>query len=212
MDTKISTTYPESGCSRLFRKNIAKDITRYAWLVSTLLILTPRSTVAYYHLLICLIGSYSLLIIALFTKLFSAQTSAEKVFGRAHFAGSFEIKRAGLFNRDGIILGKAYGKLLRLSGFESVLITAPTGSGKTISIAVPNLIEWQGSVVVNDLKGELYRLTSKYREEQLGNKCFIWAPCDEAKKTHKYNPFFYVSKNHELRHEFRTFIQHNLKP
>ena len=175
------------------------DITPYPWLVYTLLTIIPKGSNAYYHLLLCLIGSYSLLFLALFTKLFSAKTNAEKVFGKAHFAGSFEIKKAGLFTNTGIILGKAFGKILRLSGFESVLITAPTGSGKTTSIAIPNLIEWQGSVVVNDLKGELYRLTSRYRQEHLGNKCFIWAPSDETMQTHKYNPFFYVSRNPDLR-------------
>ena len=94
-------------------------------------------------------------------KCFSAKTNAKKVFGHAHFANAFEIQKAGLYSEQGLILGKAYGKTLKLPGFEGALVVAPTGSGKTTAIAIPNLLEWAGSGVFNDLKGELYRLNRR---------------------------------------------------
>ena len=156
------------------------EITPYPWLAYSFFKTSYVGSLERNHLLICLAGSYSLLIIAYLMQIFSMQTKAEKVFGKAHFAKSFEIKKAGLFSKTGLVLGKAYGRILRLGGFESILIAAPTGSGKTTAIAIPNLIEWQGSAVINDLKGELYKKTSRYRKEAMGNKCYNWQPADES--------------------------------
>ena len=130
---------------------------------------------------------------------FAKKLYKETTLGDAHFASAFEINRAGLYGDDGLVLGKAYGKTLKFPGFESVLVTAPTGSGKTTSIALPNLLSWEGSGIFNDLKGELYAKTAKHRETALNNKCFCWAPANSDKNTHCYNPFFYVSSNPDLR-------------
>ncbi len=82
----------------------------------------------------------------------------------AHFASAKEINTAGLFAKQGIVLAKAHGKMLRVTGFEPVLVVAPMGSGKTTAFAIPNLLEWQDSMVVNDLKGELWEKTASYRK------------------------------------------------
>ena len=175
------------------------QITPYPWYSYILIEHLPHNTLAYQHFIITLMASYvvvsGLLPVLFFSKYFTKDTT----FGDAHFASPFEIKKAGLYDDDGIILGKAYGKTLKLPGFESVLVTAPTGSGKTTSIAIPNLLAWEGSGIFNDLKGELYEKTAKHREAVLDNKCFQWAPANSDKNTHRYNPFFYVSTNPDLR-------------
>ncbi len=176
------------------------NLTSTPWLAYSFWVRLPSDSMAFNHLLMCLMASYSLLFFAFVLKCFSTQTKAEKVFGQAHFSNAFEIQRAGLFSHQGgVVLGRAYGQILRLPGYESVLVVAPTGSGKTTAIAVPNLIEWQGSGVFNDLKGELYNLTADYRKRVLNNDCYLWAPADEQKQTVCYNPFFYVSSNPNLR-------------
>ena len=169
------------------------------WSTYILLVKLPKGTAAYHHLLLCPAVSFLVVLLAWLAKSLTRNSSAQKTFGSAHFANAFEIKAAGLFSQHGIVLGKAYGKILRLGGFEGVLVTAPMGSGKTTAIAIPNLIEWQGSGVFNDLKGELYRLTAAYRQTTLGNQCYCWAPADEARKSHRYNPFAYVDKDPDLR-------------
>lgn len=175
------------------------DMSPYPWLVYSLFLESTAGSESYNHLLISLFSSYSLLFIILAMKAFSVKTKAEKVFGQAHFASAFDIEKAGLFTDTGIVLGQAYGQTLRLSGFEGVLVVAPTGGGKTAAIAVPNLLEWQGSGVFNDLKGELYRLTARHRNVALKNRCFVWAPADTTKQSACYNPFYYVSHHPELR-------------
>lgn len=173
------------------------DLQPYPWfIVSLFLRLSEKSE---NHLILCLLASYSLLFMVLLWKCFSAKNNAEKIFGHAHFANAFEIQKAGLYADQGLILGKAYGKTLKLPGFEGALVVAPTGSGKTTAIAIPNLLEWTGSGVFNDLKGELYRLTAAYRKNNLHNECFLWAPADIHKNTACYNPFYYVSDHPDLR-------------
>jgi type IV secretion system protein VirD4 len=136
-----------------------------------------------------------LLLIPVF-RFFSLKEKAKRVLGQAHFAGIWEAR--SLFTKKGIVLGKAFGRILRLPGDESVLLTAPTGSGKTAGIAIPNLIEWTDSVVVNDLKGELFSKTADLRRHTHQQPVFRFAPADETQNTHGYNPFFYVRKEPNL--------------
>lgn len=181
----------------------------YPWFIVSLFLRLPEKST---DLILCLFASYSVLFILVIWKCFSAKTNAEKIFGHAHFANAFEIQKAGLYAEQGIILGKAYGKTLKLPGFEGALVVAPTGSGKTTAIAIPNLLEWTGSGVFNDLKGELYRLTAAYRKNNLHNECFLWAPADIHKNTSCYNPFFYVSDHPDLRIRDLQLIAETLIP
>jgi type IV secretion system protein VirD4 len=116
----------------------------------------------------------------------------ETTLGDARFANPYDIQHAKLYDSEGVVLGKSYGKELRVGGFESVLVVAPTGSGKTTAIAIPNLLTWKDSAVVNDLKGELYRKTQLHREKQLQQTCYYWSPASHSEKGHRYNPFAYV--------------------
>ena len=136
----------------------------------------------------------------------------EKIFGEAHFARCAEIQRQGLFSDEGIVLGKVQGKIIRSPGFEGVLVCAPTGSGKTTSIAIPNLVEWKGSALINDLKGELYETTATYRTTKFGNTCYQWSPASAEKKTARYNPFYYVSLNKDRRIRDVQLIAETLIP
>jgi type IV secretion system protein VirD4 len=162
--------------------------------------------------MISLAASFALVILLLSVKLWLKKKNGKNILGGAHFSSVFEAKNSGLFAEEGIVLGKAFGKILKLPGFESVLVTAPTGAGKTTSIAIPNLIEWKGSGIFNDLKGELFEKTAQYRQEKLGNDCYRFAPTDAELNTHRYNPFFYVSENPNLRIRDLQLIAETLIP
>lgn len=111
------------------------------------------------------------------------------LYGRARFASRREIRRAGLFAPAGIVLGRlgarGRGPLLRLAGQQSVLLAAPTRSGKGAGVVIPNLLDFPHSVVVLDLKGENWSITAGYRA-RLGQKVFRFEPFGSA--GHRYNP------------------------
>ncbi len=64
----------------------------------------------------------------------------------------------------------------------NLLIVAPTRAGKGL-LATSQLLTWQHSVIVNDIKGDLYTATAGYRA-RLGNVFVI----DPQGYGHRYNP------------------------
>jgi type IV secretion system protein VirD4 len=98
------------------------------------------------------------------------------VFGRAAFATTGECAKAGLDNPAGLFLGALDGTPLFHNGKAHLLTVAPARQGKGISVVVPNLLHWQGSVFVTDPKGELAAMTGGHRSERFGHKVHILNP------------------------------------
>ena len=147
------------------------------------------------HFLYSQLGSLAALLLIAAWLAFDKLRPANKVLGDAHFASGLEVQRAGFFVRapESIIIGKKYGVPLYANGFEHVLVFAPSGSGKTRSIAIPNLFNYPYSIVCNDVKLTLFETTSKYRERVLGNLCYCFAPARADGVTHRYNPLTFIS-------------------
>ncbi|MBB71490.1 MAG: hypothetical protein CMF50_03745 [Legionellales bacterium] len=171
----------------------------YPWLVMTRWQQLELGSLEWGHWVIVVIAISGVFIMAWAWFILYWLNRHKGVLGSAHFATDWEIQKADLWGNEGIILGQSNRQPLRLPGYESVLVVAPTGSGKTRGIAIPNLMTWRGSIVANDLKGELYDATASYRENHLGNQCYCWAPANVDGSPHGYNPFFYVSDNPDLR-------------
>lgn len=75
---------------------------------------------------------------------------------------------------------------LRHKGPEHILVFAPTRSGKGVGIVVPTLLSWDESVLVHDIKGENWALTSGYRQKVLGQRCLRFSPSEPGSA--KFNP------------------------
>ena len=54
-----------------------------------------------------------------------------------------------------LVLGRVGGRLLAAEPRESVIVVAPTQTGKTTGIAIPALLEWQGPVLATSVKTDL---------------------------------------------------------
>ena len=92
-----------------------------------------------------------------------------------------------LFTGKGVFLGYLDdGTYLRDNSKTHILCCAPTRSGKGVGHIIPTLLTWTGSVIVTDIKGENWELTSGYRKSQLNNKVYMFKPTSTA--SCHYNP------------------------
>lgn len=116
------------------------------------------------------------------------------LYGSARLATLFDTRKAGLFAKKGIVLGKKGGKLLVFEGAQHVLMSAPTRSGKGVGIVIPNLLHWTDSVVVLDIKQENWNITSRYRAKVLKQACYLFNPAAADGRSHRYNPLTYIDR------------------
>ena len=123
----------------------------------------------------------------------------ESQYGEAHWATPAEIKKAGLFhNGSGMTMGMYKGKLLVVdkTNCQHALLFAPTGSGKGVGFVLPNLLFWDDSVIVHDVKLENFEITSGYRTAKMHQKCYLWNPADQDGYTHCYNPMDFIARDY----------------
>jgi type IV secretion system protein VirD4 len=123
--------------------------------------------------------------------------SDSNLFGTARFANRADIAREKLDQPRGVVLGKFRNRLLRLPGYDFVLLAAPTRTGKGVGFCVPNLLQFEDSAVVLDIKGENFNLTSEFRRRYLGNEIVYFNPF--AEDTHRWNPLSYMSDDPNFR-------------
>jgi type IV secretion system protein VirD4 len=128
--------------------------------------------------------------------LITALRPRRPLHGDTRFATPAEVARAGLLSDrhqantprpPAILVGRYRGRFLALPGQLSVMLSAPTRSGKGVGVVIPNLLNWPDSVVVLDIKGENYDLTAGYRGTH-GQAVYAFSPFDDAARSHRWNP------------------------
>lgn len=126
----------------------------------------------------------------------------------AHFQSRAELRRNRMsapLSQNGFLFGKL-GKPASRAPFVSAtpdrfphaMMIAPTGRGKGVGFVLPNLLHFQGSAVILDVKGENFEKTAIHRKKALKNKVWYFSPYDyvqpEGKdgpvltRTHRFNP------------------------
>ncbi|MDP3927175.1 MAG: type IV secretory system conjugative DNA transfer family protein, partial [Hydrogenophaga sp.] len=125
--------------------------------------------------------------------LIAAARPRRALHGDARFASAGEVARAGLVDSakspesPSILIGRFKGRYLALPGQLSVMLSAPTRSGKGVGVVIPNLLNWPDSVVVLDIKGENHAITAGYRAAH-GQAVYAFSPFDEQARSHRWNP------------------------
>ncbi|MBS3998702.1 MAG: type IV secretory system conjugative DNA transfer family protein [Hydrogenophaga sp.] len=125
--------------------------------------------------------------------LIAAARPRRALHGDARFASSAEVARAGLLGSGthargpSILIGRFKGCFISLPGQLSVMLSAPTRSGKGVGVVIPNLLNWPDSVVVLDIKGENHAITAGFRAAH-GQAVYAFSPFDEAARSHRWNP------------------------
>jgi len=122
--------------------------------------------------------------------------------GSAHWADEKNLKKSGLLNNKGVMIGTTEeGKYLRHNGSEHLMVMAPTRSGKGVGIIIPTLLTWEHSVLITDIKGENWGITAGHRREELGNKVLKFDPTSCDGSSVRYNPLdeIRIGTVHEVR-------------
>ena len=119
--------------------------------------------------------------------------------GSAHWAAPKEVEATKLLpspeNRGGVVFGAwrdPSGRVhyLRHKGPEHMMVFAPTRSGKGVGIVIPTLVSWDESVLVLDIKGENWALTSGFRERVLEQRALKFDPT--ALDSARFNPLLEI--------------------
>lgn len=123
-------------------------------------------------------------------------------FGNARWATWPEIRAMNLLSAGaGIVVARKRGKYLVFKGAgqgKHVSVIAPSGSGKTQGIMIPNLLSWPGSVVALDIKGECFDRTAGYRRAK-GQRIVKLNFLARDFRTDCYDPFEYLSSDPNFR-------------
>ncbi|MGN7882525.1 type IV secretory system conjugative DNA transfer family protein [Ensifer sp. 22460] len=109
--------------------------------------------------------------------------------GDAAFQDMASLRRGKWFRKQGHIFGRIGRSILRTKDDRHHLIIGPTRSGKGAGYVIPNALMHEGSMIVTDLKGEVFKATAGYRR-QSGSQVFLFAPGSET--TNRYNPLDFV--------------------
>ena len=119
--------------------------------------------------------------------------------GDARFASKGDLAATGMLKPvgNGIVVGKMGGDLIRLAGTRHVLLSAPTRSGKGVGAVIPNLLTFEDSIVVLDIKQEAFDLTSGWRQQY--GPVYLFNPFAEDLRTHRWNPLSYVKRDPRFR-------------
>ncbi|MEM5585216.1 type IV secretory system conjugative DNA transfer family protein [Roseibium sp. AS2] len=144
-------------------------------------------------------------ILAVARKAYAAQRKQQEmrknpppIHGSAAWATHNALTEAGyLFDTSDIApsalsLGQATGSSqnLQWAGESHLLTVAPTRTGKATMQIIPNLLQYQGSAVVLDPKGELALATARWRADNVG-PIYILNPFDLPELGgigHSFNP------------------------
>jgi type IV secretion system protein VirD4 len=135
------------------------------------------------------------LIVALIVAIVGLRTSGSPL-GDAAFQTTPQLRQGGWFKKRGHIFGRLGRNLLRAKDDRHHLVIGPTRSGKGAGYVIPNALMHKGSMLVTDLKGEVYTATAGYRQKE-GNQVFLFAPGD--KRTHRYNPLDFIRQERGTR-------------
>lgn len=120
----------------------------------------------------------------------------ESPLGDASFQTVSELRMRGWFGKKGHIFGRVGRSVLRAKDDRHHLVIGPTRSGKGAGYVIPNALMHEGSMIVTDLKGEIFRATAGYRRRN-GNRVYYFSPGSEV--THRYNPLDFIRQERGTR-------------
>jgi type IV secretion system protein VirD4 len=152
------------------------------------------------------LAAFALLLVAA-----RGRASRSTTHGSARWADARDLEKVGLLDPRGVVLCQTAdarysskpdaasgtrwtmrraGRLVRHDGPEHVFVFAPTRSGKGIGIVIPTLLSWSRSVLVYDIKKELWTATAGWRRRF--SHCWRFEPT--ATDSMRFNPLLEIRR------------------
>ena len=157
------------------------------------------------------LGGYALyaLAIAGMVALWTRHTAPKvKPFGAKGWGTRRDMKRAGLLNDSGTVVGIHRDKLLTYDGPEHQLVSGASRSGKGVGHVVPTLLCWPGSALVYDVKNELWEMTAGIRSRH--QHCLFFNPTKP--NSARFNPLFEVRKGPNEVRDAQNLVEMLINP
>ncbi|MCY4233582.1 MAG: type IV secretory system conjugative DNA transfer family protein [Bacteroidetes bacterium] len=128
------------------------------------------------ELILIEIGALSMggLMAALLTKAMIRHTSSQLSLAKG--STSWGTAKALRKPTRGLLLGKMDQEYLRYDGDGHLITIAATRSGKGVGTVMPNLLNYEGGMLVTDPKGENYAVTAQWRRDHLGQNIVALDP------------------------------------
>jgi len=140
--------------------------------------------------------------------------TATDAHGDARWATDKEIRAAKLIGDWGLVLGKQARPEKKASHLRAhtddqgtVLVSGPPRSGKGVGIIIPTLLDYPGSLIVYDVKGENFESTARRRRAK-GDHVRVLAPFDVqfpnnpdaslVGRSHVFNPLVEIGQMADL--------------
>jgi len=105
----------------------------------------------------------------------------------------------------GYIVGSKDGKLLRVDTDTHLISIARTGGGKGKTVAIPNLLDHEGSVLSLEIDGETLLATEFYRRNILKQQIRILDPFHAPKHLSVIQSISWIHSIH--RHHFSPLMR-----
>lgn len=118
------------------------------------------------------------------------------IHGEARFMTNSEMNKYLHPKNTGIYFSEKYSLSLDDS-FTNIITMAPTGTGKTTSCIIPNILQCLGSYVVTDPSGEIHKKTSGHMKNKGYNVC-VFEP-ENPDFSHQFNAVFWAKDRRELK-------------
>lgn len=106
------------------------------------------------------------------------------------------VRLIGSYWNKGFVVSR-YRKLTRLKSYENILLSGPTGSGKTTRLLLKQLYSLRGcSLLINDPQGELWHYASGHLKNHFSNVYSI--NFSDSSKSAAFNPFSRIKKTNDV--------------
>jgi type IV secretion system protein VirD4 len=137
-----------------------------------------------------LAGAFILATLMLVVARLGTRRRRVRELGKDRWATRRDIKAAGLLTGVGTVCGRYGRSWLTYNGPEHQLVSGASRSGKGVGHVIPTLLNWSGSVLVYDIKNELWDITAGFRSTF--SYCAFFNPT--RTDSIRFNPLFEIRK------------------